>query len=135
MYSKRVLPQPVLVLLIVALSTSCASKSGRHSSASETSGAAPSAVITMAEMIRVASGQSVWTAVERARPWFLQGRGSVPRVSIDGSVPMELTVLRSIPVSEVHEVRLLRGGSRNSAILPNGDVVVGDVILVLTRTR
>ena len=125
----------LIVLLIVALSTSCASNSGRHSSASETSGAAPSAVITMAEMIRVASGQSVWTAVERARPWFLQGRGSVPRVSIDGSVPMELTVLRSIPVSEVHEVRLLRGGSGNSAILPNGDVVVGDVILVLTRTR
>jgi len=136
MNSRRVVPQPVLILLIVALSTSCASTSGRHSGVSETSGAAPSTVITMAEMIRVASGQSVWTAVERARPSFLLGRGSVPRVSIDGSAPMELAVLHSIPVSQVHEVRLLRGGSGNySAVLPNGDVLVGDVILVITRTR
>ena len=137
MYFRRVVPQPVLILMILALSTSCASTSSRHSGASETSGAEPSTVITMAEMTRVASDQSVWTAIERARPWFLRGRGSVPTVSIDGSAAMELSVLRTIPVSHVHEVRLVRGvgSASRAAVLPNGYVVVGDVILVKIRTR
>lgn len=137
MNSKRVVPQLFFILLVAALSTSCASRSGRQSGGAETGRAAGSVVLTMAEMMRVAPGQTVWTAIERLRPGFLQGRGSVPTVSLDGAAAMELSVLRTIPVSEVREVRLLRGvasGSR-AAVLPNGDVVVGDVVLVLTRTR
>jgi hypothetical protein len=136
MNSKRVVPQ-LLILLIAALSMSCAARSGRRSSGAGTSRAAEGVVLTMAEMMRVAPGQSVWTAIERLRPGFLQGRGSVPTVSLDGGAAMELSVLRTIPVSEVREVRLLRGvaGGSRAAVLPNGDVVVGDVVLVLTRTR
>jgi hypothetical protein len=86
-------------------------------------------------MNRVAQGQSLWTAIERTRPQFLQGRGSVPMVSIDGSAVVDLWVLRTIPVSHVHEVRMQRGAGNGarSAVQPNGDLVVGDVIIVLTR--
>jgi hypothetical protein len=124
-----------LVIVIAALSMSCASNAAR-SRASQT-GDASNNLLTAAEMIRVAPDQSLWTAIERARPWFLQGRGSVATVSIDGSAGMELSVLRTIPVTDVQEVRLQRGvgnGGR-SAVLPNGDVVVGDMIIVLTRRR
>lgn len=126
-----------LVIVIATLSMSCASNPARASRAPQNSGAANN-VLTAAEMIRVAPDQSLWTAIERARPvWLLPGRGSVATASVDGSPLMELSMLRTIPVSHVHEVRLQRGidnGGR-PAVLRNGEVVVGDVIIVLTRRR
>src|SRR5689334_18821698 len=96
----------VSLIAIAALSISCTPRSGRPSRAAET-GAANN-VLTAAEMVRVAGDQSLWTAIERLRPWFLQGRGSLPTVSVDGSPAMELSILRTIPVTSVQEVRLQR---------------------------
>ena len=76
-------------------------------------------------------------ALQVARPWFLFTRGAAPTVSIDGSPATDLSVLRTISVTDVHEVRLVRanrGGGR-AAVLPNGDVIISDVILVLTKIR
>ena len=123
-------------VVCAALSTACASNTAHRPARDfERSGLSASLVITLPELLRVASGQSLMTAVERARPWFLSARGSVPTVSIDGSPSVELSILRMLHVSQVQEVRLLRSGGSgmHPAILPNGHVVVGDVILVLTR--
>lgn len=77
------------------------------------------------------------TALQQTRPWFLLARGAVPTVSIDGSPPTEMSVLRIIPTSDVFEVRLLRAWSvhARAAVSPNGDVVLGNVLLVLTQRR
>jgi hypothetical protein len=47
---------------------------------------------------------------------------------------MEIAVLRQIPASNVREVRLVRGsaGVGRSAVMPNGDVALADVIIVWT---
>lgn len=73
-------------------------------------------------------------ALERLRPSMLGLSGRPPRVSLDGASPAELSLLRTISVSEVREVRLQRASSSagHSAIASNGDVVVGDVIVVTT---
>jgi hypothetical protein len=76
-------------------------------------------------------------ALQQLRPYWLAARGAPPLVSVDGSAPADLASLRLIPVSTVYEVRLQRASSGvgRSTIMPNGDVIVGDVIVVLTRKR
>jgi hypothetical protein len=61
--------------------------------------------------------------------------GTTPRVSVDGSPPADLSLLRTIEASAVREVRLQRASSSvgHAAIAVNGDVIVGDVIVVMTR--
>ena len=74
-------------------------------------------------------------ALERLRPSMLLARGGrLPLVSVDGELSTDLSVLRTISVLLVREVRLQRASSSAgySRILPNGDVIVGDVIVVTT---
>jgi hypothetical protein len=60
----------------------------------------------------------------------------VPLVSVDGSAATDVSILHTLSVSDVQEVRLVRGtsGAGRPAVLANGDVVSGaDVIVVVTR--
>jgi hypothetical protein len=93
--------------------------------------------VTADELSRYAGGQSLMEALERVRPTLLVVRGARPSVSVDGAPPADQSILSSIPASDVFEVRLVRSGSAESvpAIRANGDVVVGDLLLVLTRKR
>jgi hypothetical protein len=88
-------------------------------------------LITAAELSRFTSGLTLIEVIEHARPWFLQSRGSNASVSVDGSPPTDSRILRTVPVSTVNEIRLVRGGA--TAIRSNGTIAAGDVILVVTR--
>ena len=93
-------------------------------------------VVTATELTKVGAGRSVFAALQHARPSFLVTRGGEPVVSIDGSAPTDVSILRNVAVSDVHEVRLVRGtsGASRVAVLANGDVASGrDVIMVITR--
>jgi len=77
---------------------------------------------------------SLMDALERLRPYMLSSRGTTPSVSIDGAPAVELSLLRTIPVRVVRQVRLQRAasGTGRARITHNGDTVVGDVIVVTT---
>jgi hypothetical protein len=123
----------LFVVMSAGLCSGCAGKQTRDTTAPPTA----RDVISGSELARSASGSSVLVALRLTRPWFLASRGSTPVVSIDGSPPVELSLLSAIPVTDVIEVRLLRAtsGAGRVAVLPNGDTVVGDVLLVITRSR
>jgi hypothetical protein len=91
-------------------------------------------VVTAQEMARFVRQGSLMDALKQLRPSMLNARGSVPLVSVDGSPPVEASLLHLIPASNVREVRLQRASSSVGHIIiaPNGDVVAGDVILVTT---
>ena len=74
-------------------------------------------------------------ALRRIRPAMLDGRGSKLMVVIDATPAMELSVLETLPVSAVAEVKLLRASSSvgRSALSSNGRVTVGDLLLVRTQ--
>ena len=90
-------------------------------------------IVTEQDFARLVAGQTLLDALRSVRPSFLHTRGGTPMVSIDGSAASDLSVLALIPVSHVREVRLQRGG--RTVLRSNGDVVVGDVLIVTTRTR
>ena len=95
----------------------------------------PSAVVTTQEFASIVRQGTLMEALEQLRRSMLLGRGGrLPLVSVDGAPPTDLSVLRTLPASVVREVRLLRASSSAgySRILPNGDVIVGDVIVVIT---
>ena len=93
--------------------------------------------VTAAELTRYAEGRSLMEALQRLRPGFLVARGARPLVSIDGASAGDQSVLSTIPVADVFEVRLVKAASLEArpSIRPNGDVVTGDLLLVLTRKR
>jgi hypothetical protein len=124
-----------LAAIVATFATSCTSASRMGSTVEGNPPVGSSSdVITTSELKRLDPGLSVMDAVEHARPWFLHPRGSVSMVSIDGSPATDASVLQMILAGDVKEVRLLRGGgSGPAAIRRDGSVVVGDVILVVTR--
>ena len=67
-----------------------------------------SSVVTAQELAGLLRQGSLMEALERLRPFMLVSRGTTPRVSVDGSPPAELSLLRAIPASVVREVRLQR---------------------------
>jgi hypothetical protein len=94
-----------------------------------------SSVMTRQEFANIVRQGTLLEALERLRASMLIARGGrLPLVSVDGAPPTDLSILRTIPASVVGEVRLQRASSDvgHSRILPNGDVVVGDVIVVTT---
>jgi hypothetical protein len=120
------------IVLVGALVAACATSHHRAVGAPATSESSLN-VVTEAELVREVRGEeTLLRALQRLRPLFLRQSRSVPLVSIDGSPPVELSVLETIRVAEVTEVRMLRASSSVSivGITPNGRVVVGDVILV-----
>lgn len=95
----------------------------------------PSAtVVTSEELARLGQEGTLMDALKRLRPSMLVSRGATPRVSVDGSPPADLSLLRAISASVVREVRLQRASSNvgRAAIGPNGEVIVGDLIVVVT---
>jgi hypothetical protein len=113
----------------------CATGSGpARRSGDATDTAASISVVTRDELVRFGEHRTLMDALERLRPSMLGLSGRPPRVSLDGSPPAELSLLRTISVSQVREVRLQRASSSvgHSAIASNGAVVVGDVIVVTT---
>ena len=93
--------------------------------------------VTAAELSRYAEGRSLMEALQRLRPGFLTVRGAQPLVSVDGAAAGDQSLLNVIPVAEVFEVRLVKATSLEgrASIRPNGDVITGDILLVLTRKR
>lgn len=89
------------------------------------------------ELAGVAQQGSLMDALQRLRPGWLRSRGAAPMVSLDGALAAELSSLRLIPVSIVREVRIERSSSSvgRATVAPNGDVVVGDLIVVTTGRR
>ena len=95
----------------------------------------PGAVVTTQEFASIVRQGTLMEALERLRPSMLLARGGrLPLVTVDGAPPTDLSVLRTISASHVREVRLRRASSSAgySRLLPNGDVIVGDVIVVIT---
>ena len=124
-----------LVLCVGVLAVGCATHAPRTASWKEaTVDGSASTMVTAQELARLGRGGSLMDALERLRPVMLTGRGAVPWVSVDGSPLGELALLRSIQASAVREVRLQRASSSVShpVVAPNGDVIVGDVIVVTT---
>lgn len=93
-------------------------------------------IVTAGELANVRSEEHLLGALQVLRPWFFTVRASPPLVSVDSLPPGDMSLLRSISLSTVSEVRLLRrftvrgrplnGHSANAAARQ-------DVILVLTR--
>jgi len=121
-----------IVLAIVGVAASCAPHRTRGGGVT---GPSPAAVITSRDLARYVTRGSLMDALHQLRPFWLTPRGTPTLVSVDGAAPTEISYLQLIPVSTVHEVRLQRASSStgHAAIMPNGDVILGDVILVVTR--
>jgi hypothetical protein len=131
--SFRCISGRVVTVLAVVGSTAC------HTRASlpvpTRSSVSPSSVVTWQAFGRIVRQGTLLEALERLRPSMLVARGGrLPLVSVDGAPPTDLSLLRTIPASVVSEVRLQRASSSvgHSRILPNGDTIVGDVIVVTT---
>jgi len=79
--------------------------------------------------------RTVLAALQRVRPSFLGTRGRVPAVSIDENLVTDISILQTLSVLDVCEIRLQRAtsGAGHSVILLNGVVSTGDVLLVRTR--
>ena len=124
------------VLALAGLAAGCAPRTAATRGSTEAvNSASASTVVTAQELARLVRQGSLLDALERLRPFWLVSRGTTPLISIDGSPLAELSLLRTIPASAVREVRLQRSLSSagRASIMPNGDVIVGDVIAVSTR--
>ena len=133
----RCAPRTAVGLIVGGLVTGCAHGAARARGSDTTGGVSAATVVTAAELQRVGQGRSVFAALEQVRPWLLTARGGVPVVSVDGSAPSDVSLLRSISVADVCEVQLRRttSGAGRSAVLANGEVRnSGDIIVVLTRS-
>lgn len=123
--------------LVVLVSVGCVNRSTIARTRAPGISVEHSTRVTADELSRYAGGQSLMEALQRVRPTLLAVRGGRPSVSVDGAPPTDQSILKSISASDVFEVRLVRPGSSESipAVRANGEVVVGDLLLVLTRKR
>ena len=132
---RRVLGSAASALGVAALTACYAHTSWPTRSGEARTSLSAHEVVTAKEFARIVRQGTLMEALEQLRPSMLQARGGRPPVvSVDGTAPTDLAVLRTIPASVVREVRLQRASSNTgySRIRPNGDVVVGDVIAVTT---
>jgi hypothetical protein len=123
------------MLAVITLAPGCAPHRPAARGSSEAGTTSPSDILTNQELARLVRQGSLMDALQQLRPFWLGTRGTPPLVSLDGSTPTELSYLRQIPVSTVHEVRLQRASSSvgRAVIRPDGDVAAVDVIVVSTR--
>jgi hypothetical protein len=121
------------MLILAAFVTGCAT--GSVGSRDALSRASLDAVVTSKELGGIGQQGSLMDALARVRPGWLNSHGATTGVSVDGSPSSELSYLRTIPASEVLEVRLERPSSSvgRVSIAPNGDVIVANMIIVTTR--
>ena len=124
-----------LVLCVGVLAVGCATHVPRTPSWKEaTVDGSASTMVTAQELARFGREGSLLDALKRLRPVMLAGRGAVPWVSVDGSPPAELALLRTIQASEVRDVHLQRAssGARPPVPTPDGSLITADVIVVRT---
>ena len=136
MLARPIVWRTLLAVIVATCATGCVSTAPLGSARSgDRAGGSAGEVVTMSELARLDAGLSLMDALQRVRPEFLRPHGSVPTVLIDGSSATDLSALRTIRIVDVREVRLLRGavsGGR-ATIRSDGAVVVGDVLVVVTR--
>ena len=124
-----------LVLCAGVLAAACATHARGTPSWNEAAvDGSSSTMVTAQELARFGREGSLMDALKRLRPVMLAGRGAAPWVSVDGSPPVELALLRTIQASDVRDVRLERAssGTRAPVVAPNGDLISADVIVVRT---
>jgi hypothetical protein len=133
----------VLTLLALAFTAGCASSSS--SSTSSTSGATrtrrgPADFIPESEL-STSSASNAYQAIEMLRPQMLVGRGinspndqtgetSRPRAYVDEVPVGSLDQLRSVPITQIKEIRFINA---RDATTRWGTGHMGGVILVTTR--
>ena len=119
--------------LIIGFLAACARPSISHTNPGPVTlrSSDASLVVTRSELDRSAPSGTLMAALQKIRPWFLTGRGGTLLVSLEGSVLTDASVLRTISVPDVCEVRLVRGtsGAGRSVVLPNGSVSSGDDLI------
>lgn len=123
------------VLAAIVLNASCATTEARRP-VPDRSRSFIGPVVSAAELSRFGRHDTVLGALRRLRPNFLWSRGSaVVGVSIDGAAVVDLSVLATIQVSAIEDVRLERASTsaRFARVTFSGDIVVGDVLIVRTR--
>jgi hypothetical protein len=101
----------------------------------ERSPPAGTVLLTAKDLERYAASSTLLQALEIVSPMLVNRGGSV-RVMIDNNAPTDPEILNTIRASEVSEVRLIRpsGSARPmTSISPNGDVVAGTILQVITR--
>jgi hypothetical protein len=128
---------PSAAWLIIGFATGCAQPSIPHPNpgpATTASFAASAAVVTRRELDRAVQRGNLMTALQQVRPWFLTGRGGPVVVSLNGSVFGDTSVLRNVSVTDVCEVRLVRGTSQagRPVVLPDGSVSSGGDLIEVT---
>ena len=132
MLARPIVWRTLLAVIVATCPTGCVSTAPlRSAPGGDRADGTGGEVVTMSELARLDAGLSLMDALQRVRPEFLRPHGSVPTVSIDGSSATDLSALQTIRIVDVREVRLLRGG--HATIRSDGAVVVGDVLLVVTR--
>jgi hypothetical protein len=93
-------------------------------------------VVTASDLAAGGEGQSVFVALQYARPSFLGTDRERPAVSLDDSFVTDVSILSTLSLSDICEIALQRGtsGVGHPLILSNGAVSSGgDVLLVRTR--
>jgi hypothetical protein len=92
-------------------------------------------ILSAEDLARYSAASHLSDALERVRPALMRTNNLL--VSVGGSAPTELSILSTIAVAEVAEVRLVRASTSAgiSSIRSNGDVLVGDVLLVVLRKQ
>src|SRR6476659_36797 len=111
-----------LVLCVGVLAVGCATHApGTRSWNDAAVDGSASTMVTAQELARFGREGSLMDALTRLRPVMLAGRGAVPWVSVDGSPPAELALLRTIQASEVRDVRLQRASSGARPPVPTPD--------------
>lgn len=129
-------PRVALTVASIVLCGACAQQATRGFRAGALSdGGLPTELVTASELASGGNGRSVLAALQRTRPSFLGTRGRLPAVSLDGSLVTDISILSTLFVSDICDIRIQRAtsGAGHAVILSNGSVSTGDVLLVRTR--
>ena len=127
-----------LLITSVGLCSACAQTAARvYSAGAVRDGGSDADIVTARDLARTGDSRSVLEALEHARPSFLGARGRLPAVSLDESLVTDISILSTLSVSDICEIRLQRAtsGAGHAAVLVNGAISSGDVLLVRTRGR
>ena len=121
------------VIALAAVVCGCSIRAATPGSQAS-SARAPSTLVTARELVRFSENGKLLEALERLRPHWFSSRGGTPLASVDGSPPNDVTMLLSIAIEEVREVRLERSvlSVGGSSLAANGRALRGDVIVVTT---
>lgn len=90
------------------------------------------AVVTRLELERVPQSGNLLAALEQLRPWFFTERAWTAVVLVNGSLLGDISVLRTIPVTDVCEVRLQRTTSEAGRSVVHGTASRGADLIAVT---